>query len=339
MSLEPITTIAPKALEALKDPSLRWLFFPGLMKKALLNQKISELEVEQSAQEWKVRQNTDRQFLSMLENFSPEQAGLAERAHASFAAERVESQTNREAIAAKAYDFLKERDLADRPPLDSDFIKRFYSYAGDISKDDAQTVWAKLLAGEISNPGSFSLKTLDTLRNLTQEQAEAIVNLSKYIFGKGILLQYEMEEGLQKSPFKDKEFKVKKVGVPVWEHIDNDVDAINFLGIIAPKRDYVEVAMRPGDSFEFNLCSGKIFIKIETSIVVYFFYLPLSDSYYELLSLQDSLPGDDLFIKKIYRELNSWGFKAYVEVDGIPVQNDELERNLICGKKYFFCKI
>ena len=55
---------------------------------------------------------------------------------------------------------------------DFDWFVRFYEAVGNISDEVMQELWAKLLAGEVAEPSSFSLKTIDVLRNLSKKDAE-----------------------------------------------------------------------------------------------------------------------------------------------------------------------
>ena len=45
-----------------------------------------------------------------------------------------------------------------------------------------QELWARILAGEIKQPNSFSLRTLETLKNISKEEAELYVKVSKFLF-------------------------------------------------------------------------------------------------------------------------------------------------------------
>lgn len=40
-----------------------------------------------------------------------------------------------------------------------------------------QDLWGRVLAGEVAQPGKYSLRSLETLRNLTQREAEAFRHL------------------------------------------------------------------------------------------------------------------------------------------------------------------
>ena len=63
-------------------------------------------------------------------------------------------------------------------PLDEDWTREFFNCCQDCSNEKIQLVWAKLLRDEIDRPGSFSRRTLNTLRLLTSEEAQAFVRFS-----------------------------------------------------------------------------------------------------------------------------------------------------------------
>lgn len=44
-----------------------------------------------------------------------------------------------------------------------------------------QVLWGKLLAGEIKKPGSFSLRTLSTLKTMSQQEAEIFNECSQFV--------------------------------------------------------------------------------------------------------------------------------------------------------------
>ena len=68
-------------------------------------------------------------------------------------------------------EFKKEGPIEELPQQDFDWYTRYYEACGNVSDEDLQTVWAKILAGEIRRPGSYSLRTLEHLRNITKEEA------------------------------------------------------------------------------------------------------------------------------------------------------------------------
>lgn len=58
-----------------------------------------------------------------------------------------------------------------------DWFTRYYEASGNISDKEMQVLWAKILAGEIEKPSSYSLRTLDVLRNMSKEEAECFVKI------------------------------------------------------------------------------------------------------------------------------------------------------------------
>lgn len=58
--------------------------------------------------------------------------------------------------------------------INDDWLYRWRDYTGEVSDDDLQKIWGRLLAGEVKNPGTYSLRTLDFLRSLSQAEAVLI---------------------------------------------------------------------------------------------------------------------------------------------------------------------
>ena len=70
------------------------------------------------------------------------------------------------AIAEKADKYYQKKNNEEQN-RNFDWFYRFYDYAGKISDEEIQELWAKILAGEINEPGSFSFKTLNVMCNLS----------------------------------------------------------------------------------------------------------------------------------------------------------------------------
>jgi hypothetical protein len=49
----------------------------------------------------------------------------------------------------------------------------------DVSADDLKILWGKILSGEFNSPGTFSLRTLDILKNMTSHEAHIFHSFSK----------------------------------------------------------------------------------------------------------------------------------------------------------------
>ena len=64
-----------------------------------------------------------------------------------------------------------DRDSYISSDFNFDWLLRFYEACGAVSDEEMQSLWAKILAGELRQSGSFSLRTIETLRNMSPEEA------------------------------------------------------------------------------------------------------------------------------------------------------------------------
>lgn len=67
--------------------------------------------------------------------------------------------------------------------VDEDWLFKWRDSASQVSSEELQNLWGRLLAGEIKAPGNYSLRTLEFLKNLSQQEAEAIAKLSQFVVG------------------------------------------------------------------------------------------------------------------------------------------------------------
>ena len=74
-------------------------------------------------------------------------------------------QRNIESVVRQAATELGDKDVPDNE-TDHDWTARFFGEVQDVSSEEMQSLWAKVLAGEIERPGSTSIQTLSILRNL-----------------------------------------------------------------------------------------------------------------------------------------------------------------------------
>lgn len=66
-----------------------------------------------------------------------------------------------------------------------DWLMRFFDAVGNISDEELQQLWGKVLASEITKPKACSLRTLDMIRNMSPEEAKTFSFLSKYVMQSG----------------------------------------------------------------------------------------------------------------------------------------------------------
>ena len=65
--------------------------------------------------------------------------------------------------------------------VEEDWLTRWRDSASQVSAEELQTLWGRVLAGEIKSPGTFSLRTLEFLKNLSKEDARRIEKLAPFV--------------------------------------------------------------------------------------------------------------------------------------------------------------
>ena len=110
-------------------------------------------------------------------------ASLMERADFRIAVEQVVQQMNIETIITKALDHLEERAVPHE--MDNDWVLNFFDKCKYASDEQMQEVWAKLIAGEANNPGTFSRKTVNVVGDLDSNAANLFSTYCRFVFGVG----------------------------------------------------------------------------------------------------------------------------------------------------------
>ena len=95
--------------------------------------------------------------------------------------QEMKKQQNIEAVVANAYTSLENVTSVSETPVDIDWINEFFNAVANISSEQMQQLWGKLLAGEIKQPGSFSLRTLETLKKLSSKEAHIFEEIAPFV--------------------------------------------------------------------------------------------------------------------------------------------------------------
>lgn len=74
-------------------------------------------------------------------------------------------------MADEEYTKDYKRDNTESPIFDFDWFLRFFESAGNISNEDMQKLWAKVLCEEYKKPNSYSYRTLEKLYHLSKNEA------------------------------------------------------------------------------------------------------------------------------------------------------------------------
>ena len=106
---------------------------------------------------------------------------LEERTQHRVSFQEQKKQKNIESIIGVAAKSLETEESVTNEGLDADWITRFFRDAENISNETMQSLWGKILAGEIKQPKTFSLRTLEIVRNLTVVEANTFVNAAHFV--------------------------------------------------------------------------------------------------------------------------------------------------------------
>ena len=102
---------------------------------------------------------------------------------------RREVNVARAVLRAEAAAVEEGEPAEGKPPpdreVDDDWFYRWRDSASTVSKRELQDLWGRVLAGEVQSPGTFSLRTLEFLKNLSQEEAQLIARLAPLVIDAG----------------------------------------------------------------------------------------------------------------------------------------------------------
>ena len=112
------------------------------------------------------------------------QQELAIRAGRRLLAEAERKQYNLEQVYVNAAKEIDDVSAEPEKSIDDDWLTRLNSIVEDVSDEEMQFVWGKILAGEYKKPGSFSMRTLDVVRNLSRADAELFEKIAPFVIQK-----------------------------------------------------------------------------------------------------------------------------------------------------------
>lgn len=102
---------------------------------------------------------------------------IFDRATKRFAVEQYNKQINLENIIFDTRKTLEGSIVSDNP-VEKDWSTRFMNIAQDVSREDVQKILSKILAGEIKEPSTFSLRTLDYVKNMTKSDLSLLKKIT-----------------------------------------------------------------------------------------------------------------------------------------------------------------
>jgi len=118
----------------------------------------------------------------------------AGRATIRVAAEEIKQQENLEAIVVKAIGYANEQETAGKKfdqqtaHLNDSWFDEFKDFSKNTSEPRMRDLWARVLAGEAQNPGTYSIRSLWALKTISPTDAESFRRAAQLLVnGLGII--------------------------------------------------------------------------------------------------------------------------------------------------------
>ncbi len=112
-----------------------------------------------------------------------ELTSLQERAVDRLVYQEARKQQNIEDITAQAAAQLGAEARPDQ--LDEDWVAHFFKQCETVSDKEMQSLWSKLLAGEATNPATFSKRTVDFVASIDKRDAALFTALGQFVWSLG----------------------------------------------------------------------------------------------------------------------------------------------------------
>lgn len=127
-------------------------------------------------------------------------------------AEEKRKLENRAATVRIAVDEMNDKPKSEDAgqEIDDDWLNLYAKIAEDKTSEELQSLFGKILAGEIQRPGTFSLRTLQFLSTLSRSEAHAISSFFSYVLFERIV---PLADGLLHGPKLDTRILMTELGL------------------------------------------------------------------------------------------------------------------------------
>lgn len=111
-------------------------------------------------------------------DLNPDSSAIILNARSRFLYRELKRELNIRAIVLLALEeAIKDEEVSDKR-VDDQWTARWIDSAQDVSEESVRILWAKILAGEVKRPGTYSLRTIAYLRNISVREAKKIERIA-----------------------------------------------------------------------------------------------------------------------------------------------------------------
>ena len=154
-------------------------------------------------------------------------------------------QANIGSVIAQAAQELGDREVQDHE-VDHDWTARFFNNVQDVSSEEMQQLWAKVLAGEVERPGQFSLRTLDTLHNMSVGEAKLFAEACNYVAAERVIIYTDDMHVMHNNMHFGNILKLAELGLIMWSPGLNHIRHWNSPDRMAFHRGHLSFQSLPG---------------------------------------------------------------------------------------------
>ncbi len=108
---------------------------------------------------------------------------LIQRSNLRLQYQQAKKEHNIESVIGKTVLELGDKTVDSSEGVDEDWYTRFFNIVEDISDEQLQGLWARILAGEILKPRTYTYRFLSVLRNISKNEFEIILKIAPYVCG------------------------------------------------------------------------------------------------------------------------------------------------------------
>lgn len=211
--------------------------------------------------------------------------------------ERLESlrkQENIEAIMEKTFTFCANKPIDKKPDLD--WFNRYIKLAENVSNNTMQDLWAKILAGELSRPGLYSLKALKIFRDMSIVDAKLLAKACSLAVKDQSKKNIRILSGIYQQPGLINFFSKER-----QQHINLSHFGLNYADILSLadnnlifKQESESSMMASGETlnFYYNGSPLKLSCKKANIAIQFYKFTPIGT---ELANLIHDKPNDEFF--------------------------------------------
>ena len=168
-------------------------------------------------------------------------------------------------IIQNTADILKDKVCVSEDSVDEDWITRFFRVAEDVTNEDMQNLWSKILADEIEKPNSYSLRTLEVVKNLSSKEAK--------LFTKFVNLCFKVQNEEKLRSINDIEFLIK-FGIT-----QEDMNLLEEINLVSSSLSYM---IKPSKAIHFIHCDKLLAVENKGSSEILIWVYTIIEKNFEL---------------------------------------------------------